>query len=154
MIYKINAYNEPSPTYFVEDQQTADSINNNEYINGSAVVGTKADAEEFLSKKQQSILQIEASRFNVCATFINGNDHVWRAIEDTDPEDTICQVLDHSNGTYTQCATKTEGFALNEQKKQEFLSSIGLGSVVELETVEPGTSVVAKDLGQIPVEKF
>lgn len=154
MIFRVNGYNEPTATYFVADQATADVIKQNPYIKATVLVGTKSDAENFLLEKQKKILETEASRFHVCATFVVGNDHVWRALEDADPEDTICQVLDHLSGTYIQCATKTEGFARNAQVKQEFLESIGLGAVVELEVVEPMQSVIAKDNNQIPVEKL
>jgi len=152
MIFRVNAFNEPLPTYFVPDQATIDSLTSNKYIQGNFKVGTKQDAEAFLEEKCATILVNEASRFNVCATFIIGTDHMWRAVQQDDPEDTICQVLDHSNGTYTTCQNKTEAFALNKQRKQEFLNSIGMGQVIELETVEPASSVIAKVNNQIPVE--
>ena len=85
-----------------------------------------------LAQKQKDVLAYEAVRFSICATFVNGNDTTWREVTAEDPEDTICQVFDTFTGTYTECANKTEAFALNAQKQQNFLASIGLDSIVEL----------------------
>lgn len=116
MIYKVNGYN-TEPTYFDE------ATNQN----------AKADAETLLAQRQQEILLQEVVRFSVCATFVNGNDTTWREVQESDPEETICQVFDTFTGQYTEVNNKTEAFALNEQKKQNFLASIGLDSVVEME---------------------
>lgn len=115
MIYKVNGYN-TEPTYFDE----ATSAN------------AKADAESLLAQKQQDVLTAESVRFSVCATFVNGNDTTWREVQEADPEETICQVFDTFTGQYTECANKTEAFALNEQKKLNFLASVGLDKVEEL----------------------
>lgn len=128
MIYFVNGYN-VNPTYFVEQSVYDENPN---YESGNLVVGTKVDAEEFLAQKQIDVLAYEAVRFSVCATFVNGNDTTWREVQESDPEATICQVFDTYTGTYTQCANKTEAFALNEQKKQEFLASVGLDVVQEI----------------------
>jgi hypothetical protein len=93
----------------------------------------KADAEELLAQVRSEVLKKEAIRFSICATFVNGNDATWREVQDSDPEDTVCQVFDSLTGTYTKVATKTEAYALNEQRKQEFLTSCGLDTVTELE---------------------
>ena len=118
MIYRVNGYN-VEPTYFDE------STNPN----------AKTDAQAFLKQKQKDVLAYEAVRFSVCATFVNGNDTTWREVQESDPEDTICQVFDTFTGTYTQCANKTEAFALNEQKKQAFLASVGLDKVYEVDSM-------------------
>lgn len=115
MIYMVNGHN-TKPTYFDE------ATNSN----------AKADAELFLTQKQKDVLTYEAVRFSICATFVNGNDTTWREIQESDPEDTVCQVFDTFAGSYIQVATKTEAYALNEQKKQEFLVSCGLDKIFEL----------------------
>lgn len=115
MIYQVNGYN-VEPTYFDE------ATNSN----------AKAEAEALLAQKQVDVLAYEAVRFSICATFVNGNDTTWRTIEDSDPEDTICQVFDTFTGTYTQVNNKTEAHALNAQKQQAFLASVGLDKVIEL----------------------
>ena len=115
MIYQVNGYN-VEPTFFDE------AINSN----------AKVDAETFLAQKQADVLAYEAVRFSVCATFINGNDTIWREVQDSDPEDTVCQVFDTFTGTYIEATSKTEAAALNEQKKQEFLASVGLDKIIEL----------------------
>jgi hypothetical protein len=120
MIYQIIGYNNP-PTYFNE----ADNPN------------AKADAEQFLAQKQIEVLNKEHVRFSICATFVNGNDSTWREVTIEDPEDTICQVFDTFTGSYTQCANKTEAYALNAQKQQAFLASIGLDKVIELTEMPP-----------------
>lgn len=141
MIYKVNGYN-VAPTYF------------DETTNPNA----KVDAEALLIQKQQDILAYEAVRFSICATFVNGNDTTWREIQESDPEDTICQVFDTFTGTYTQCANKTEAYALNAQKQQEFLASVGLDKVEEMaqmpvENIQTGTAnSFGENLGTIPVE--
>lgn len=109
MIYQVNGYN-VEPTY----------------------LENKADAEALLVQKQADVLSYEAVRFSICATFVNGNDTIWREIQESDPEDTICQVFDTFTGTYTQCTNKTEAYALNTQKQQAFLASVGLDKVIEL----------------------
>jgi hypothetical protein len=118
MIYQVNGYN-AEPTYF------DDATNPN----------AKADAEALLLQKQQDVLAYEAVRFSICATFVNGNDTTWREVQESDPEDTICQVFDTFTGSYTQCANKTEAFALNNQKQQSFLASVGLDRVFEIEAL-------------------
>lgn len=115
MIYKVSGYNTDA-TYF------------DEATNPNA----KAEAEALLAQKQTDVLAYEAVRFSVCATFVNGNDTTWREVQEADPEDTICQVFDTFTGTYTQCANKTEAFALNAQKQQDFLASVQLDKIEEL----------------------
>ena len=115
MIYQVNGYS-IEPIYF------------DEATNPNA----KADAEALLTQKQTDVLVYEAVRFSICATFVIGNDTTWREIQESDPEDTVCQVFDTFTGTYTQCANKTEAYALNAQKQQAFLASVGLDKVIEL----------------------
>ena len=142
MIYQVNGYN-VEPTYFDE------STNPN----------AKADAQTFLEQKQKDVLAYEAVRFSICATFVNGNDTVWREILATDPEDTICQVFDTFTGQYTECANKTEAYALNAEKQQAFLASVGLDKIIELtempkplikQIYDPNT--YGQTVGTIPVE--
>lgn len=140
MIYRVNAY-DSRPTYF------------DEATNPNA----KAEADAYLIQKQSEALVSQAFRFSICATFVDGNDTVWRSILETDPEETVCQVFDHTTGTYTECNSKTEAFALNEQKKQEFLASIGIDKVYELdaipEEVKPyAPATYGENVGDIPVE--
>lgn len=155
MIYFVNGYN-VNPTFFVE-QSVYDA--NPNYEMGTLIVGTQADAEALLRQKQQDVLAYEAVRFSVCATFVNGNDTTWREVQESDPENTICQVFDTYTGTYTQCANKTEAFALNEQKKQEFLASVGLDAIQEIAELpkppKPSTyssMIYGETVGNIPVE--
>ena len=117
-IYKVNGYNS-EPTYFDD----------------SSNVNAKAEAEALLAQKQIDVLAYESVRFSVCATFVNGNDTTWREVQDSDPEDTICQVFDTFTGTYTECANKTKAFALNEQKKKEFLVYASLDQVFLLDAI-------------------
>lgn len=131
MIYQVNQWND-KPQYF------------DEATNPNA----KADADALLVTTQADVLVKEAVRFSVCATFVNGNDTTWREVQDSDPEETICQVFDTFTGTYTQCANKTEAFALNEQKKQAFLASVGLDKVIELTEMPPKPGSMAQPVSQ------
>ena len=139
MIYKVNGYN-VEPTYF--DEATNENA--------------KAEAEALLIQKQADVLVFEANRFSICATFVNGNDTTWREIQESDPEDTICQVFDTFAGCYTECPNKTEAHALNEQKKQEFLASLNLDKVYELTEMpvpqQYAQGVYGTTVGDIPVE--
>ena len=99
------------------------------------ILENKEEAEALLLQNQKDALAIESVRFSICATFVNGNDTTWREVTIEDPEETICQVFDTFTGTYTQCANKTEAFALNEQKKQAFLASVGLDKVYEVDSM-------------------
>ena len=118
MIYVVNGYNE-EPTYF------------NGYLNASA----KSEAEKLLAQKQADILNKEAVRFSICATFVEGENITWREAVESDPEDIIYQVFDASTGQYVQCANKTEAYTLNEQKKAQFLESARMHVVEELEGI-------------------
>lgn len=118
VIYQVYGYN-VDPTYF-------DEVNNS---------NAKADAEALLTQKQKDVLEYEAVRFSICATFVEGNNTTWREIKDTDPEDTICQVFDTFTGTYKQVNSKTEAYALNKIMQNNFLASIKLDKVYELETM-------------------
>lgn len=115
-----------------------------EYFDGATNPNAKADAEALLAQVRSEVLEKEAVRFSICATFVDGNNTTWREVQDSDPEDTICQVFDTFTGSYTQVPNKTEAYALNEQKKQTFLTSCGLDVVVELdkmpELTQPSTS--------------
>lgn len=104
-----------------------------EYFDEATNPNAKADAEALLAQVRSEVLTKEAGRFSICATFVNGSDTTWRSVQDSDPENTECQVFDPITGQYTQVATKTEAYALNEQKKQEFLVSCRLDKVIELE---------------------
>jgi hypothetical protein len=136
MIYQVNGYN-VEPTYFDE------SINPN----------AKADADALLVQKQTDVLAFEAVRFSICATFVNGNDTTWREIQESDPEDTICQVFDTFTGTYTEVPNKTAAYALNAEKQQAFLASVGLDKVVELTEmpIKSNPSKYGLVTGNIPV---
>jgi hypothetical protein len=116
MIYQVNGYN-VEPIYF------DDSTNPN----------AKADAEALLAQKQKDVLSYEAVRFSICSTFVDGNNTTWREVQESDPEDTICQVFDTFTGTYTEVPNKTAAYALNAEKQQAFLASVGLDKVTELE---------------------
>ena len=121
MIYQVNGYNAES-TYF--DEATNENA--------------KSDAQSFLIQKQNDVLAYEAVRFSICATFVDGNNTTWREVQDSDPEETICQVFDTFTGQYTQCNTKSEAIALNKEKQKLFLQSVGLDKVYELtETPKP-----------------
>ena len=115
MIYMVNGYN-VGPTYF------------DETTNPNA----KADAEALLVQKQQDVLAYEAIRFSICATFVDGNNTIWREIQDSDPEDTICQVFNTFKGQYTEYPNKTTANAANVVIKQQFLVSAGLDKIIEL----------------------
>ena len=116
MIYQVNKfYTEP------------------EYFDEASNTNAKADAEALLTKVRAEVLEKEAIRFSICATFVSGNETTLREIQESDPEDSESQVFDTLSGSYTQVATKTEAYTLNEQKKQNFLTSCGLDVVVELE---------------------
>lgn len=139
MIYQVNGYN-VEPTYFDE----------------ATNVNAKADAEALLAQKQKDVLAYESVRFSICATFVNGNDTTWREIQESDPEDTICQVFDTFTGTYTQCPNKTEAYALNAQKQKEFLIYAGLDKVYEIDSIPVkqiySANTYGKTVGTIPVE--
>jgi hypothetical protein len=134
MIYKVNGYNS-NPIYVVENQATFDSAKT---INPDLeiVIGSQNDAQTLLEKKQEQVLIDEAVRFSICATFVNGNDTTWREVQDSDPEDTICQVFNTYTGIYTQYANKTEAIAANEQLKKEFLPSVRLDKLIELNSTD------------------
>lgn len=154
MSYKVNGF-DGTQTYFVSDEAELLALQANKFLRGTFLLGTKEDAEAFLAEKQAEILSKEAARFSVCATFVNGFDHVWREVRDDDPEDTVCQVFDTIVGQYTQAASKPEAYKLNEEKKKQFLDSIGMGAVIEIPVdKEPLSSAVAKEANQIPVEKM
>ena len=119
-------------------------------------VNARQEAETILATERIKALLEEETRFSInAAVYINGNT-AWRAIQDSDTEDTICQVFNTFTGQYTECANKTEAYALNEQIKEQFLSSIGLDKVYELEAmpVTNGYSVhvYGESVGTIPVE--
>jgi hypothetical protein len=116
MIYKVNKfYSEP------------------EYFDDSTNPNAKTDAEALLAQVRFEVLAKEAVRFSICATFVNGPDTIWREVLDTDPEETVCKVFDTFTGQYTEVSTKTKAFALNEEKKQYFLTNCGLNAVEKLE---------------------
>lgn len=132
MIYQVYGYN-VEPIYF-------DDISN---------PNAKTEAEELLAQKQKEVLTAEAVRFSICATFVNGNDTTWREIQEFDPEDTICQVFDTFTGTYTQVNSKTEAYALNKIKQANFLASIKLDKVYELEAM-PDAQPTIEGVAQLP----
>jgi hypothetical protein len=124
LIYQVNAYNDV-PTYF--DDANASNA--------------KTEAEALLTQRRAQILIQEAGRFSVCATFVSGNDTVWRNLNDEDPEDTVCQVFDHVLGEYEEIQGKTLAYQLNEERKEEFLASIKLDKVYEYAVMPSDQSV-------------
>lgn len=118
MIYKVFGYN-AEPTYF------------DEATNPNA----KVEAEALLMQTQKQAILAEAARFSICATFVDGNNTVWREVLDSDPEDTICQVFDTFTGQYTECANKTEAYELNKRKEEAFLAASFLDKVYEVQTI-------------------
>ena len=125
MIYKISGYNS-LPTYYV-DQDTHD--NHTDFKIGVLIVGTLDDANAALLNIRKQILENEATRFSVCATFTDGDHSIWRLVIDPDPEDTECQVFNTFTGKYDYYTTKTEAIAANESLKNDFLKQHGLDEV-------------------------
>lgn len=119
MIYRVNGV-EPLDIHYFDD-----SINPN----------AKADAEAMLIQKRAEALTKHAVRFSICSTFVDGNNSTWRTVEDSDPEDTICQVFNYSTGRYTECQNKTQAIAMNEQIKETFLAEIMLDKVYEVDSI-------------------
>lgn len=144
-IYKVNSYN-GLPTFYV-NQETYDS-NIDTFKYGRLIVGTEEDATLALNELKKSVLDYEAIRFSICATFVNGNDTVWRAVQDEDPEETVCQVFNTFTGQYTECKNKTEANVLNESFKEQFLTDIGLNKVFQIEELPK----LINDGGVIPSE--
>lgn len=132
-VYKVNDFN-GEISYF-------DSSNN---------PNAQSEAQNLLSQKRASLLVKEAVRFSICATFVDGNNTTWREVKDTDPEDTVCQVFDTLTGAYTQCINKTEAFALNEQKKQNFLASVLLDKVYELDVMPEEVQPTIEGVDPLP----
>ena len=130
------------------------------YFDEATNPNAKTEAEAFLKQKRQDTLHQESYRFSICATFVNGNDTTWREVQETDPENTICQVFDHLKGSYTQVSTKTEANVLNEQRKQDYLASLKLDAVQELTEMPtilatPGLADAFGPVnGAIPVEQI
>jgi len=118
VIYQVNSFND-APTYFYSE------TNEN----------AKAEAESLLAQRKEQILIQEAVRFSICATFVEGSNTTWRELNEQDPEDTVCQVFDHLLGEYEEVPNKTTAYQLNEQRRQEFLTSIRLDKVYEYETM-------------------
>lgn len=105
------------------------------FLDDTINANAKIEAENLLKENQELALSSQSTRFSICATFVENNNTTWREIKDTDPEDTICQVFDTFTGTYTQVNSKTEAYALNEIRKQEYLKSIFLDKVYELDVI-------------------
>lgn len=134
-IYQVNQVN-AAPIFYVEDQATADSVATDNVFVGGVFVGTLQDAEAALKQTQQQFLVQEAERFSICANFYDGaGNTVWRALEPTDPEDTVCQVFNTFTGGYTEYQTVAEAKAANRAVQEEFLANAGLGSVVTLDAI-------------------
>lgn len=93
------------------------------------------EAEVRLAQTQAHVWERESYRFSICASFIDGTNMTWRAIEDSDPEDTVCQVFNHMTGTYTEYPNKTLAFAANEQLKNKFLEDLKLNKVYEIDSI-------------------
>lgn len=111
-----------------------------EFFDDATNPNARAEAEALLAQVRAEVLARETERFSICASFVDGENSVWRALLEDDPEDTTCHVFDTLTGAYTQVATKTEAYAINEQKKQNFLNSCGLDAVVELEEMPQPTT--------------
>lgn len=133
-IYQVNGYNE-APTFYVPDTTFLVNVApNNPYIK-AVLVGTEQDAQVELVNRQKNVILQETVRFSVCATFVEGDNSVWREVLDSDPEDTVCKVFNAFTGQYISYSTKTEANAANEQMKQQFLATIGMDSVKTLDAL-------------------
>ena len=118
MIYKVNGYI-TGPVYFDE----------------SKVADAKTQADILLESNRTQALISEASRFSICATFVDGQNTTWREIQESDPEDTVCQVFNHLTGTYTEVLSKTDAIKLNTELKEQYLTDIGLDKVEQLDSM-------------------
>ncbi len=129
MIYIANRFG-AEPDYYVENQATADLLQQY-YSYSSLQIGTRTDAEVQLDVNRQACLAMNTERFSICATFTNGSDTVWRAMQDDDPEEYEYKVFNHMTGVYSTHHTKTAALLENEIRKDEFLVLFGMGSVQE-----------------------
>lgn len=127
MIYQVNQFNS-EPIYFA-DSATIETAP----IGITTRVGTQTDAENLLTQTQSQVLIQEAIRFSICANFEVPGGVVWRNLEPTDPDNTVCQVFNTFTGTYTEYQTVTEANAANKALQQEFLSSVNLDSIKVLD---------------------
>lgn len=135
-IYQVNQWN-AAPIFFVPDQAAADMAEPNNPNIGSIKIGTMQDAQAELQTIQEQVLVQESVRFSICANFQVPGGVEWRELQDTDPEDTVCQVFSTFTGQYTKYPSVTSAKAANAALQQQFLQSVGLGSVVEVQTLPP-----------------
>ncbi len=129
MIFLVGSFN-ALPSFFV-DQDTCEK--NPDYKNGVLIVGTLENAQTHLENSRKQVLESESLRFSICSTFVDGNHTTWRAVLESDPEDTKCQVLNIFTGKYDFYPTKTEAINANKELQEEFLKQCGLDEVKTLD---------------------
>lgn len=134
MIFEIKKLNSLSD-YIVDDPAIIAVAEETKLYN-SIKIGSEQNANELLALNQQEALESEKLRFSIALTVIEGTDTTWREMIESDPEEYLYQVFNTATGQYKQCSNKTEALQENELRKQEFLASVGLNSVITLESID------------------
>ena len=134
MIFEIKKLNSLSD-YIVDDPGII-AIAEETKLYNSIKIGSEQNANELLALNQQEALEVEKLRFSIALTVIEGTDTTWREMIESDPEEYLYQVFNTATGQYKQCSNKTEAVQENELRKQEFLTSVGLNSVITLESID------------------
>lgn len=116
-----------------------------EAFDSSLDSNAEVQANIFLQEVRNQIIEREAVRFQIAKIIQEDNNTTWmNADVDNDPDEGVYQVLDHLIGSYTECASLSEAVALNEERKQLFLQSIGLDKVTVVESlpsiIQPNSS--------------
>lgn len=129
-IYVVNPYQNTPKAYYV-DQPTHDTYSamfTATPFLGSLIVGTQVDAQNALNTIQAAI-NADKQTFNQNLTIVNGNVTTVRALQDTDPENSIVQVFNPLTGLYTTYNSKTEALAAVQANIQAYLNFYSLDKV-------------------------
>lgn len=110
-----------------------------EYFDDAIIPNAMEVAQQKLDEYTKAYLEQEKIRFHIARVEHNDIGERWFNLTDNEPEVADYRVLDQYTGTYSNAVTLTDALALVEQRKQQFIASLGDKVSEYIPPVEPTT---------------
>lgn len=110
-----------------------------EYFDDAIIPNAMEVAQQKLNEYTKAYLEQEKIRFHIARVEHNDIGERWFNLTDNEPEVADYRVLDQYTGTYSNAVTLTDALALVEQRKQQFIASLGDKVSEYIPPVEPTT---------------
>mgnify|MGYP006276628375 CR=1 FL=1 len=112
--------------------EVRNQIDGFQYFDEATNPNAKTDAEAARVIAAANYLIQEKNRFSIAHTVVDGNDTVWREVNDSDPEEGDYKCFVHYTGQYETYQTLSAAKARVEELKKQLIVESFLDQIFEL----------------------